>query len=211
MASLYESINNMFSNEPLSPSQITTGVFAAIYAIIIVASGIAAGGSIVDKMKTILVFTFGAAMGWLVAGIVSPHNAAEKNIFETAGKTLSAFVTGYLFSKVDKIIQTYIDIYTKKIQEGTVGIVLNNLNQIRLIGLVISFVISVITVYVFRSDEYAKHQRRVKVSADSVEVTNFDAFIIRDSTEYKKKHLNTNASNTKPASQTKTNPSSQSN
>jgi hypothetical protein len=80
-----------------------------------------------------------------------------------------------------------------------------------MIGLVMSFIVSVITVYVFRAADYQKYQRKVVVTADTVEVTKFNAFVIRDSTEYKKTHTGTGTSTGKPASQSITNPVSQSN
>jgi|SRR6516164_4639437 hypothetical protein len=44
--------------------------------------------------------------GWLLGTFISPESSSEQSRFITYGKAVSAFVSGYLVSKLDKVIET---------------------------------------------------------------------------------------------------------
>jgi hypothetical protein len=50
----------------------------------------------------VLCTVLGTAIGWLVGTLISPYGS-EARQFETFGKVISAFVTGFLLSKIDTI------------------------------------------------------------------------------------------------------------
>ncbi len=43
--------------------------------------------------------------GWLLGTFVSPESGREEKSFMTYGKAVSAFVSGYLVSKLDKVVE----------------------------------------------------------------------------------------------------------
>jgi hypothetical protein len=44
-------------------------------------------------------------VGWLLGTFVSPESSTEQTRFSTYGKAVSAFVSGYLVSKLDKVVE----------------------------------------------------------------------------------------------------------
>jgi hypothetical protein len=50
----------------------------------------------------VLCAVLGVAIGWLVGTLISPYGSEAKQ-FETFGKVVSAFLTGFLVSKIDSI------------------------------------------------------------------------------------------------------------
>ena len=51
----------------------------------------------------------GLVIGWVVGHIVSPYNSQEKEVFSGYIKAVAAFVSGYILSKADKLIDRIID------------------------------------------------------------------------------------------------------
>lgn len=98
----------------------------------------------------------GVSIGWFVAFIISPYSGKEEDRFAKIGQTISAFISGYLLSKIDKPINAYIEKFTQNIVEKKIILALDDLNKVRIIGFFISFILSTIVVYVFRATEYNK-------------------------------------------------------
>lgn len=48
----------------------------------------------------------GALLGWLMGVLLSPYKQ-EKELFEGYGKSIAAFITGFLVSKVDRIFELF--------------------------------------------------------------------------------------------------------
>ena len=70
----------------LGGPQVVTAVSALVYTSLICYAGIAGGGSKIDIAKSIILFALGASLGWLVAGLISPHSVTEKEILKLQAK-----------------------------------------------------------------------------------------------------------------------------
>ena len=46
---------------------------------------------------------FGAALGWAAGTLSSPYGKKEQHQFGSFGKVVSAFATGFLLSKIDRV------------------------------------------------------------------------------------------------------------
>ena len=57
-----------------------------------------------DIAMNFTVALFGACVGWLLGILLSPYNAAERTMFAQYASAVSAFVSGYVLSKVDKTL-----------------------------------------------------------------------------------------------------------
>ena len=55
-----------------------------------------------------LICLLGAVVGWSFGMLISPLNDGEKKQFSEFGKTLSAFVSGFVIAKFDVILQSSI-------------------------------------------------------------------------------------------------------
>ena len=138
----------------LSDRQITTTIFAVFSMIFLVVVTYRLIEGKEDITIGLLLYLMSAAIGCLVAFTITPYDGNEKERFASLGQTISAFITGYLLSKFDKPIQTFIDLITDKIKDKTLATGLTTANKVRLMGAVISFLASSITVYVYRATEY---------------------------------------------------------
>ncbi len=52
---------------------------------------------------------FGAILGWGVGFLVSPSSKTEKEQFSGLTKTISAFLSGYILSKLDRVIENLLE------------------------------------------------------------------------------------------------------
>lgn len=100
-----------------------------------------------------------------MAFIISPYTGKEEVRFAKIGQTISAFISGYLLSKIDKPITAYIEYFTGEIGKGEIILVLDDLNKVRIIGFMISFILTTVVVYVFRAAEYDKKQAEIEENA----------------------------------------------
>jgi len=57
----------------------------------------------VPKSLNILICLLAATFGWTIGILLSPKNRVEKEQFLVYGKSISAFVSGYLLSKLDPL------------------------------------------------------------------------------------------------------------
>jgi hypothetical protein len=58
-----------------------------------------------DKLANVLILLIGALSGWLVGMFFSPYSAKESERFASIGQTISAFISGYLVSKLDRFFE----------------------------------------------------------------------------------------------------------
>lgn len=58
-----------------------------------------------DAYLNIAIVLASVSVGWLLGTFVSPESASEQGRFMTYGKAVSAFVSGYLVSKLDKVVE----------------------------------------------------------------------------------------------------------
>jgi hypothetical protein len=87
---------------------------------------------------TILVLAF--AGGWFIGILISPYSRQEEEQFSTISKTASAFASGYLVGKVDKIIE----------KMTSPEFLLNPIAGFRLMAFVAAFTISMLITFVYR-------------------------------------------------------------
>ena len=57
------------------------------------------------RALNLAVLVLGAATGWLVGVLVSPYNVREAQAFPKYAATVSAFASGYLVSKLDRVLE----------------------------------------------------------------------------------------------------------
>jgi hypothetical protein len=89
---------------------------------------------------TAIVAMTGVTIGWLLGFLASPYSKLESERFSKYAATLSAFITGYLVSKVEPWISAIIN-------AGTSG---SELLLVRLLIFTASAIASAISMYVFR-------------------------------------------------------------
>lgn len=94
-----------------------------------------------DVPFNLLICCTGIALGWVAGLISSPLDKVEKSRFSAATKILSAFVSGYILSKLD----TYLEIIKGK------NVVFNELLLGRGLFLLCFAVFAALTVYYLRS------------------------------------------------------------
>jgi len=56
-----------------------------------------------------IICLFGAILGWGVGLLVSPSSKTEKEQFSGLTKTISAFLSGYILSKLDRVIENLLE------------------------------------------------------------------------------------------------------
>ena len=91
-----------------------------------------------------LICIFGIITGWIIGILATPYTDTEKQRFSNYTKVISAFFSGYLISKIDRIAE---DILSKQL-------LYDDIYFARVIFFLIFFMLSILIVYVFRA--YAK-------------------------------------------------------
>ena len=71
------------------------------------------GESKKDFNINLLVSCIGSILGWVTGVLISPYGADEERQFSNYTKIISAFISGYLVSKIDRIFEDIIknDLY----------------------------------------------------------------------------------------------------
>jgi hypothetical protein len=82
-------------------------IFIFIFLLLIVAYLSSSGQK--DLTFTFLICLFGSIIGWLVAMVVTPYGQADETSLKSFSKIIGSFLTGYVLSKLDKIIETFIN------------------------------------------------------------------------------------------------------
>lgn len=82
----------------------------------------------------------GFSLGWLAGILFSPYDAKENMVFSNTMKGISAFASGYLVSKLDKVFEKALE----------TGLFLSPVFFVRLAMFAVCFVLALIVVYAFR-------------------------------------------------------------
>lgn len=84
---------------------ILSGVTALIMELELVVCCFYIGDSAAAYAMNFAILILGTSVGWLIGTVISPYDTKEQGDFSAYAKAVSAFVTGYLVAKVDKIIE----------------------------------------------------------------------------------------------------------
>jgi 4-amino-4-deoxy-L-arabinose transferase-like glycosyltransferase len=106
----------------------------------------------------ILLCILGALLGWALGMFFSPFNTEDAAQFKFLGKTVAAFVSGYLLSKGEAVLGAYLKRATEhpeQVQWDRVGL------------LSCSFLLAFIVVFVSRTYAHASSQPKEEVVGDA--------------------------------------------
>lgn len=118
---------------------ISTAVFAFFFAGILVYL-IIRSESETDQLMTFILCTAGCVLGWLVGIVTTPYGAEDKDKITNFSKMAGTFISGYLLSKVNKILDDLM----------APNKILSTLAGPRFVLFLSFFIITYITVFVFR-------------------------------------------------------------
>lgn len=84
----------------------TNGIFLAVLVVITILAGhVASGASDTDALWiNVLVSLIGGLCGWLVGTGLAPYSPQESQRFHDISVTASAFLSGYVVSKLDRLL-----------------------------------------------------------------------------------------------------------
>jgi hypothetical protein len=99
-----------------------------------------------DGYLNLAVILASISFGWLLGTFVSPESDREQQSFMTYGKAVSAFVSGYLVSKLDKVIDR---ILSPEILAMPVA-------AFRLAGSIAAIISALLVTYIVRAYVYGK-------------------------------------------------------
>jgi hypothetical protein len=85
-------------------------VFGLIFSIVLIYLCFALSNSKIEPSINILIVMIGVILGWPVGVYFSPFNKEDAKRLSVIGKSAAAFVSGYLLSKIEPIIQAQIEI-----------------------------------------------------------------------------------------------------
>lgn len=119
---------------------VSSNIFAAIFSGVILWVVFHFGQTSNDTMTNLLLCLLGALIGWGVGIFASPYDLKENERFLTLGRTISAFISGYLVSKLDRFLEVVL--YTSNAP--------NDIAWVRLCLFAASFLLSVIVVFINR-------------------------------------------------------------
>jgi hypothetical protein len=71
-------------------------------------NGVTVGGTHFAYLN-LLIVVLGSCLGWLIGTLASPYNKGETSKFNAYAHAISAFVSGYILSKADKLITSVLD------------------------------------------------------------------------------------------------------
>jgi len=93
---------------PYSGSVVLTNMFALIFGAVIVWACFASSTNLQDRIPNVLLAVFGALCGWALGIFFSPFSAQEHSLVFSAGQAISAFVSGYVLSKLDRFLEGHL-------------------------------------------------------------------------------------------------------
>lgn len=100
----------------------------------------------------------GMAVGHILGFFASPYNQGEKTAFSEYGKAVAAFMTGFLLSKLDKLLEVVADPESLK---------QNSIYGARALIFIIAMATATITTYVFRMHWEDGQDFRDRVQGDT--------------------------------------------
>lgn len=95
---------------------IFTNGFAMLFLGAIIWLCIAAGHNLSEVIVNTLVSLTGALVGWALGMFYVPYSKVEAERFAAIGKTVSAFVSGYAISKLDRFLE--LSMFQKTVRDG---------------------------------------------------------------------------------------------
>ncbi len=93
------------------------------------------------RALNLTVLVSAAAMGWLVGVLLSPYDAKEKKEFPKYSAAVSAFISGYLASKLDRALE---QVFRPEILLSVVG-------GFRVLSGLAAFATAVLITYIYRT------------------------------------------------------------
>jgi len=115
-------------------------IAAFCLSIVIIVCSFYIGSGINDKAFNLIIIIAGYTIGWFTGILASPYGLSEENRFSEYKKAISAFVGGYILSKIDNTLVNVLSWENLK----------NIVSAFRLFSFVASFLISLIITFVYR-------------------------------------------------------------
>lgn len=103
MAEKFKSFNDAFG--PYWPTVFLTNFFFVLLLCVFVWLCWRFGESAREKGLNLLLAIIGALAGWALAMFFAPYSTQEGQLFAEIGKFVSAFLSGYVVSKVDRLLE----------------------------------------------------------------------------------------------------------
>lgn len=96
-------LEKFFGKYPFSV--IFTNLFAIAFGLVIGWLCFAIDADPLQRILNALIAILGGLLGWALGMFFAPYNKEEESRFSTIGQTVSAFVTGYVISKLDRFLE----------------------------------------------------------------------------------------------------------
>jgi VIT1/CCC1 family predicted Fe2+/Mn2+ transporter len=125
---------------PINYKTAATGITGFVLGVALAIFAYLAGPEQTVYPITYIICISGSLLGWLIAIISTPYDKTDENKIGKFTKLVGTFLTGYILSKFDKVIEKVID----------PGQILSSLIGIRLLLFICSFVLTFIVVFVYR-------------------------------------------------------------
>jgi len=93
------------------------------------------------RALNVAVLVAGASTGWLVGVLISPYDVKEARAFPKYAAAVSAFVSGYLVSKMDRVLEELLE----------PEFLFSSLAGFRVLAGIASFAIALLIAYVYRA------------------------------------------------------------
>lgn len=104
MEKLLAGLHKFFGNYPFSV--IFTNIFAVAFALLIAWLCYAAScGEPLQQVFNAFLAILGALLGWALGMFFAPYTEKEAERFSSIGQAVSAFVSGYVISKLDRFLE----------------------------------------------------------------------------------------------------------
>jgi len=116
-------------------------VSAAVLGIALVVLSIIVGEDTQVKALNVAVLVTASATGWLTGILVSPYDAKEGRAFPKYATAASAFVSGYLVSKLDRVLEEVLK----------PEILFSDVVAFRVLSGVAAFAVATVITYVYRA------------------------------------------------------------
>ncbi len=96
-------LEKFFGNYPFSV--IFTNIFSVVFALVIGWLCYAVSSVPLEQVFNALLAIVGALVGWALGMFFAPYNEKEASRFSSIGQAVSAFVSGYVISKLDRFLE----------------------------------------------------------------------------------------------------------
>ena len=90
------------------PTQVFASLFAIVFGVALIYLSWLFGATREDVGKNVLALILGALLGWLAGILFSPFNAKQTSRFRFVGKTIAAFVSGYLLGAINPLLESLV-------------------------------------------------------------------------------------------------------